>query len=110
MPEDFGIQTIHSLAVPDGGRLLDDDHHPVGFYFFGGAEGSAVLYTTFLDGNTFSTGPHAAREPIVGELQTGAALVLDRIEIAATVALRTRDFVGQSANDGYGSLAMEYRF
>lgn len=110
LPEDFGIQTIHSLAVPDGGRLLDDDHHPVGFYFFGGAEGSAVLYTTFLDGNLFSAGPHVTRVPFVGELQGGAALVLDRVEIAATLAFRTREFVGQAGNDGYGSLVMKYKF
>lgn len=110
LPDDFGIQTIHSLAVPDGGRLVDEDRHPVGFYFFGGAEGSAVLYTTFLDGNIFLVGPHVAREPFVGELQTGAALVLDRIELALTVAMRTRDFIGQPGNDGYGSLMMKYKF
>jgi len=110
LPEDFGVQTIHSLAVPDGGRRLADSSWRVGFYFFAGAEASALLYTTFLDGNLFRESHHVERKPFVVELKGGMALVVNRVEIAAMVVYRTEEFAGQHQGDRYTSLLLKYQF
>jgi hypothetical protein len=41
---------------------------------FARAEGRAVAHNLFLDGNTFSSGPHVSRIPLVAETQMGAGM------------------------------------
>jgi len=46
-----------------------------GGYVFAGVEGRAVARDIFLDGNTFQKSPSVDKEPLVGELAVGAALL-----------------------------------
>src|SRR4051812_10325309 len=56
IPDDFGVQTIDSLANQTGDRFVRT--HPFGWYIYAGAEGRAVLHNAFLDGNLYQPSPH----------------------------------------------------
>jgi len=110
IPDDFGIEPIDSLGITDGGWSAAAIQHPWGFYFFAAAEGRAVGYSIFLDGDMFRDSPHVEREPYVGELYGGLALMLGRLEVAFTYVYLTREFVGQVSPDIYGSVSAKWRF
>lgn len=110
LPEDFGAQTVHSLAVPDGGWSPGRASGGWGFYVFAGLEGWAVAYTAFLDGNLFRDSHHVDREPFVAEWRAGGVLVLNRVELGMTFAHRTREFVGQDRDNSFGSVFAKVKF
>lgn len=110
LPEDFGAQPIHSLLGPSGGRSRSETEPRWGFYFFSGVEGRAVLYTTFLDGNSFRESHHVDKEPFVGEWRSGLVLVLNRIELVYSHIFRTREFRPQPEGQGFGSVTLQLRF
>ena len=110
IPDDFGIEPIDSLGITDGGWSAAAIQHPWGFYFFVAAEGRAVGYSIFLDGDMFRDSPHVEREPYVGELYGGLALMLGRLEMAFTYVYLTREFVGQVSPDAYGSVFAKWKF
>ncbi|MHC1768454.1 MAG: lipid A deacylase LpxR family protein [Verrucomicrobiia bacterium] len=109
LPADFGPQLIESVVAAPSGRSRSADR-PWGFYFFTGAEGRAVLYTAFLDGNIFRDSHSVDKEPFVGEVRGGMALVFSRVELAYGHLLRTREFEGQPHNHTYGSLSLSMKF
>lgn len=110
LPDDFGVQSINALATPEGGWSPTRRHGRWGFYGFAGAEGSAVFYTAFLDGNLFHESHHVRREPLVGELKAGGVLVCYRAEMGVVLVHRTRDFIGQSEENRHGSVFLKLKF
>lgn len=108
LPNDFGVETISSLTTTAGGRSRGGPRW--GVYLFAGAEGWTVLYTAFLDGNLFRPSHSVEKHPWVGEGRFGAALQIDCVELAMTYAVRTPQFIGQRADDGYGSVSLKIRF
>lgn len=80
------------------------------WYVFLGAEGRAVARNIFLDGNTFDDTPSVDRHFLVGDLQAGAALVIDGIRIAYTHILRTKEYDDQDEPDIFGSLSVSAAF
>jgi len=110
LPNDFGIEPIDSLGFTDGGWSAAASQYPWGFYFFGAAEGRAVAYNIFLDGDMFRQSPHVERNPYVGDLYGGVVIRLDRVEVAFTVFYISREFVGQVSPDAYGSVSAKLEF
>jgi len=110
LPQDFGVQPIDSLFTTEGGRSPSREGRRWGFYFFSGVEGRAVLYNEFLDGDAFRASPHVDKEPFVGEWRSGLVFVFDRVEIAYTHILLTREFELQPQGQIYGSLSLRYNF
>lgn len=110
LPDDFGIQTIDSLGITEGGRSSSADTRAWGFYGFIGTEGKAVAYTTFLDGNLFEAGPSVDKRPLVAELKSGLALVFSRAELAFVYVVRSEEFYGQEAVDVFGSAFLKWKF
>ena len=110
IPDDFGIEPIDSLGITVGNGAVAASQHPWGFYFFCAAEGRAVAYNIFLDGDMFRDSPHVDRKPFVGELSGGLALELSHMEIAFMLIYLTREFVGQMSPDVYGSLTAKWKF
>jgi lipid A 3-O-deacylase len=110
LPEDFGVQPIDSLFTTEGGRSSTRAGRRWGFYAFSGVEGRAVLYTVFLDGNTFRDSHHVDKEPWVGEWRSGLVLVLDRVELAYAHCFRTREFEGQPEGQVFGSFCVKIKF
>jgi hypothetical protein len=110
LPDDFGAQTIHSLATTEGGWSPTRRAGRWGVYAFGGVEGWAVAYNEFLDGTVFRDSPHhVSSEPFVGEFKAGAALVSPHFEIGAAVVWRTEEFKRQNGMDTYGSLFVKLK-
>lgn len=111
LPDDFGIQTIDSLGITDGGRRSSStDDHTWGFYGFVGTEGKAVAYTMFLDGNLFEAGPSVDKRPLVAELKSGLVLVFASAELAFMYVVRSEEFYGQQSADIFGSLFLKWKF
>jgi len=110
LPEDFGAQTVHSLSPPDGGWSVSRCGGQFGAYAFVGAEGSAVLFSEFLDGNLWHASHHVEHEVWVGEWKVGLAVVLNRVELGYTQVYRTREFTGQTEISGYGSVWLKVKF
>ncbi|MDB6111131.1 MAG: hypothetical protein JWR69_2881 [Pedosphaera sp.] len=110
LPDDFGVQTVDSLTTPQGGLSYSDKAGFWGVYLFGGFEGKAVLYSTFLDGNLGQSSPSVVRVPWVGELHAGFAVILQRIQVGFSYVYQTRTFTEQSKRDSYGSVFLKAMF
>jgi hypothetical protein len=110
VPDDFGVQTIHSLSSPSGGWPEGSVRKGWGYYLFARAEGSWVLYTTFLDGNLWHDSHSVEKEPLTGEFQGGIVAVSRWIEVGLTYVYRTPEFRRQELDAGFGSLSAKVKF
>lgn len=83
-----------------------------GFAFFAGAEGRAVGYNVFLDGNTFVSSPSVNHQVFVADLVAGAEIFSQYgSRLAFTVTKRTQEFSGQPGNgDLFGSIEARVQF
>lgn len=109
LPDDFGPQTIHSLASPSGGRSPGQKNGRHGFYAFLSAEGRAVAYNAFLDGNLWKPSPHVTKEPLVGEFTGGVTAIFPYCELAAFAAYRTHEFTLQETRAAYAGLTLKFK-
>jgi lipid A 3-O-deacylase len=109
LPDDFGVQNVNSLATPEGGLSPSRENSRWGFYVFGSAEGSAVAYNQFIDGNMFRSSHDVSREPLVGELEGGAVFVMNHLEIGASIVWRTEEFERQDEAHVFGSLFLKVK-
>jgi lipid A 3-O-deacylase len=81
------------------------------WYVFAGADGQAVAWDSTLDGNPFQSGPHVPREPFVGEMELGFALIWSGIRFSYTHVLQTQEFRGQRGGlFQFGSFTIAARF
>ena len=110
LPDDFGVQNIDSLAIADGGSWVGATSRRLGFYIFARAEGRAVGYNEFLDGNLFRDSPHITKRPFVGELQGGVVFIFARMELSLMLIYRTKEFDGQDCEDTFGSVSLQVDF
>ncbi len=109
LPNDFGIQTIDSLATTSGGVSTADPHR-WGAYLFAGTEGRVVLHNAFLDGNLFRHSQNVDKEILAGDLMMGFVVVLNRVEIGYTQFYRTPEFHGQVEHDSFGAVFLKIKF
>ncbi|HWQ91964.1 MAG TPA: lipid A deacylase LpxR family protein [Clostridia bacterium] len=110
LPEDFGVQHINSLLIPEGGWSTNRAGGGWGAYLFAGAEACVVGYTAFLDGNLFRDSHSVDKEPFVAEFKGGIMLLLGRVEAGAAYVYRSREFAGQDRENRYGSLFVKMTF
>ena len=110
MPDDFGVQTVDSVISTEGGLPRSLTSRRWGFYVFTAAEGRAVLYTAFLDGNMFQDSMSIDKEPLVGEWRSGLVVQLHRVELAYTHVFRTPEFDGQNECQIFGSFTVKVNF
>lgn len=110
LPQDFSVQPVDSLIANQGGWSPSRTGGRWGFYVFTGVEGRAQLYTVFLDGSTYRDSHSVDKEYLVGEWRSGIALVFDRVELAYTHILRTREFEKQSEGQIFGSMTVKIAF
>jgi lipid A 3-O-deacylase len=104
---DFGTPRIRpSLA---GSAFFQPDGR-WGWYLFGGAEGRAVAHDIFLDGGTFRDGPSVDKEPFVGDVLLGAALITPWARLSYTQVFRSKEFENQSESIQFGSITLAMRF
>jgi hypothetical protein len=110
LPDDFGVQAMDSLGVADGGRSASSVNRRWGCHLFVRAEGRAVGYNEFLDGDLFRASPHSAKHPLVGEVQGGVALVGARFNLALALNYRSTEFEGQACEDAFSSVSLNVKF
>lgn len=106
VPLDFGTTTIDAPTVEAGNGRSSR----WGFYVFGGVDGRAVAWNTFLDGNLFHESHSVDKEHLVADLKLGAVLVLKRAELGYTYVQRTHEYRGQSQDDAFGSISLKCKF
>jgi hypothetical protein len=63
-----------------------------------------------LDGNTFADSASVDKEPWVGDLQIGLAVIVGQARLTYTHVYRTPEFTAQSGADQFGSLSLSFRF
>ena len=81
------------------------------WYFFFGADGQAIGWDATLDGNPFRSGPHVSRQPFVGEIEAGLAVIYRGVRLTYTHVAQTQEFYGQRGGlFQFGSFAASVRF
>ncbi len=83
---------------------------PDGFnwYVFAGADVRGVGRNLFLDGNTFDPdSPSVEKRTFVFDAQAGAAIQLGRVQTAATLVYRSKEFFAQLSPDRFGAITVQ---
>lgn len=106
LPADYGPPRIR--PSPPGSEFFVPSRR-IGGYLFAGVEGRAVARNIFLDGNTLADSHRVDKKPIVGDLQAGAALVVQRVRLGFTYVFRTEEFTLQRGGDRFGALTISVR-
>jgi lipid A 3-O-deacylase len=107
LDDDFGPPRIRP-SLP--GSAYFRPEKGFNWYVFAGLEGRAVLYTIFLDGNTFTDSHSVDKNTFVGDLQAGLVVQWNRFRISYTQIYRTKEFEGQDSGDLFGSVSFSYHF
>lgn len=109
LPQDFGTSTIRpgsGFSIPEADSLAEN----FSIYLFAGADGRAVGYNSFLDGNLWKDSHDVDKFPLVGELNYGLAMRIYRFQVSYTHVFRTKEFHGQEKYQNYGSITVGYTF
>jgi lipid A 3-O-deacylase len=107
LARDYGPPRIRP-SLPGAGFFQPQDR--VGWYLYAGVDGRAIAHNIFLDGNSFKDSHSVDSNVWVGDVQMGLVLTFSKVQIAYTHVYRTREFVGQEANDNFGAVSISARF
>jgi len=121
LPPDYGSSTIRpgagiSRPLEEGvqGSIThyksDNFLDNFSVYLFTGADGYAVAWNSFLDGNVWKDSHSVDKFPLAGELSGGIAVLLYDFQISYTHVYRAKEFHGQNKDTNYGSITVGYRF
>ena len=109
-----GLQTDFGPARPRPGVTGGDYFRtvrPFAWYIFLGADGRMVGRDLTLDGNSFENSRSVKKNPFVGEMQGGLALIAYGVRLSYTHRLMTQEFRNQRGGlHQMGSLALSVRF
>ncbi|MBK8907473.1 MAG: lipid A deacylase LpxR family protein [Rhodospirillales bacterium] len=105
---DYGPPNISSNLT--GREFFERVTDGFAWYVFAGASGRAVAHNIFLDGNTFESSHSVDKKYAVGDLQAGAAVVLDNWRLAFSYLLRSKEFDGQDEPDRFGAVSLSVSF
>ena len=103
LPDDFGPMRLNP-SLP--GSNYFEPRHAISAYLFAGVDGRAVARNLFLDGNTFQTSPHVAKNILVGDFLIGAAVETHWFRVAFTHVFRTKEFKTQTSTDQFGAVSL----
>lgn len=111
----FGQQLKLDYGPPQirpslSGLTAVEEADGLGWYFFFGGEGRAVLRNIFLDGNTFADSHSVDKKTFVGNFQLGLSLSYSGYRLAFTHVFLSKEFDGQRRSDRYGTLTLSKRF
>jgi hypothetical protein len=90
------------------GASFFDVNERYNWYLFAGHESRVMGRNIFLDGNTFQSGPHVEKELIVGDYQFGFAIHIQKVRIAISHMLRTKEYKTQKENTQYGEINVSF--
>lgn len=105
---DFGPPRIRP-ALSGAGTF--EPGQALGGYLFAGLDVRAVARDIFLDGNTFRDSPRVdGRRTWIGDIQAGAAMHYQRVQIAFTYVHRTEQFVAQDGPQRFGAVSISLAY
>ncbi|MCC9626120.1 lipid A deacylase LpxR family protein [Thalassospira sp. MA62] len=110
LPADYGPPRIRPSLPGSDFFVPDLDDFPISGYLFAGVSGRYVARDITLDGNTFANSSSVDKEPFVGDLQIGFAMIVGQARLTYTHVYRSPEFTAQSGADQFGSLSLSYRF
>lgn len=84
----------------------------LGYYFYIGGQGRAVIHNIFLDGNSYTDNtPHVAKKLFVGDLVGGVSLFWTQaVRVDFSAGLRSQEYEGQSSPDKLGTASITMQF
>ena len=106
LPDDLGSSPVRPAGnntAPTIGRRLGPRWS---WHAFLAADARWVLRDITLDGNTFKSSHSVDREPLVGDVALGFAVIRGRTKFAFARYFRTREFQGQREHPAYGSFTI----
>jgi hypothetical protein len=106
LPDDFGPPRLQP-SLP--GSNFFEPNGEVSAYLFAGVDGRLVGRNIFLDGNSFESSPSVDKRPLVGDLQIGLAVQIDRARLSFTHVFRSKEFDTQPSADQFGSVNLTFR-
>ncbi|MBI5768287.1 MAG: lipid A deacylase LpxR family protein [Verrucomicrobia bacterium] len=104
LPRDFGTPVIR----PSADTAIERELNALGAHLFASIDARLVARDLFLDGNTFRSGPHVAKRPLVADWQAGLVLNYHRFKFAYSQAARTKEFYSQRRRQVFGSVSLTY--
>ena len=107
LPGDYGPPRIQPQTPGSDYFTPVDDF---GWYLFAGAEGRAVAYNMFLDGNTYRDSASVDREILVADFSAGVVVNLGNARLSYTQVVRTPEFDGQDDLSTFGAVGLSWRF
>lgn len=116
LPQDFGTSALR----PGGDNSAPGEHddrysfnrrdNNLGAHLFISGDGRYVVQDIFLDGNTFENSHSVDKEPLVGEIAIGWAVLYKGWKFSFARIHRSREFKGQPEGHNYGSFSLSYSF
>jgi hypothetical protein len=108
LDSDYGTNRL--LPGPTGGDAFRATR-PFAWYAFVGGDGQGVARDITLDGNTWEDSRSVTLRSLVGELETGLAIMAFGTRLTYTQVFRTQEFQHQKGGlHQFGSLALSVRF
>lgn len=108
IPDDFGTAPIRPTGdsnAPHGVKRTSRFSEG-GMHAFVSADARIVARDIFLDGNTFARSHHVEKKILVGDIAAGIAWQWPGGKITYAHYIRSKEFVGQRAAQGYGSITV----
>ncbi len=106
IPDDYGPLRIEP-SLPGSGFFQSTGL--VGAYVFAGVDGRAIGRNLFLDGNSWAPSRSVSKKSLVGDLNFGAAVTFNFMQVTFTHTLRTREYRTQSAPDQFGAINLSFK-
>jgi len=107
LPADYGPPRIRP-SLPGSDFFIPTKE--LGGYLFTTIAERAVGRNIFLDGNTFSDGPHVNKEIMVSSLQVGAAITYGQTRLSYTQVFMTKEYTTQQRGSAFGAFTLSCRF
>jgi hypothetical protein len=107
LESDFGPAVIQPAM---SGTDAYTPTQPIVWYVFGGAVGRLVAHDLLVQGNDFQSSRGVPLEPLQGDLEVGAAVIVYGLRVTATEIFETAEFHHEAPAFQYGSIAISARF
>jgi lipid A 3-O-deacylase len=105
--KDFGPPLIRPSAV---GSNYFTSTSSLEWYLFAGLSGRYVERDIFLDGNSRKNSHSVEKNNWVGDLQIGAVITIDNIQLGLTQLYRSKEFTQQKENNHFGAVTIIWRY
>jgi hypothetical protein len=109
----FGTHLRGDMSPPNispgfpGASVFDVDRK-YNWYFFAGHESRMMGHNIFLDGNTNVDSHSVDKERLVGDHQYGFAIQFNRVRIAISNMIRTKEYTTQRDQTKYGAINISF--